>query len=77
MPAGPVAAFNANHDLSVSVNALECADLSALWSDPGCKVCFLIDVALGPVGQSGDRSPHSKELTLATKQIDSSQRLMR
>ena len=49
-------------------NALECADLSALWSDAKCYGPYCLNApqqrGVGPrQGQSGDRSPHSKELT--------------
>ena len=46
------------------VGSLECAGQSALWPQAGCHRPLLVERAGGraTAGQSGDRSPHSKEL---------------
>jgi len=48
-------------------NSLECADLSALWSIASVTAIYYLNASQQcgggtAAGQSGDRSPHSKEL---------------
>jgi hypothetical protein len=44
------------------LDSLECADLSALWPDFEWRRLLITSRRRAATDQSGDRSPHSKEL---------------